>query len=399
MRRELFSRNATFKCAKVKPRGRTVPPASLRQLQDHRLVIFAGKGGVGKTTCSSASALWLSEQGKHVLVVTVDPAKRLKDSLGVDVGFTATPITGNLHAMMLDPKTVVAEYVKKYAPDKYEEVVKHDLFKYVSEHMPGLNELLAIGKLTDLRDAEHYDIIVVDTAPTGHALNFLSAPRYIKELFEEQSLVVLALKTYKLYAGLRKMGSTVLGMLKLKVDEGTVDIDFEALFKSIAAEAERINKMLTDPSTVLNVVTVPERMPVEESLELLDKVKELGIGVGVIIVNKVQPDELAELRQDFLDLNQDEGTKETLKDVVAKAGYDPRLMKRVVSAVEFSDLRRQMNLHWLRELQERSTVPVVEVPLQKRDVAGLEELHGFGAQLFAEPPAQAHRAKAHHANR
>jgi TRC40/GET3/ArsA family transport-energizing ATPase len=356
---------------------------ALKSLADKRLVIFAGKGGVGKTTCSAATALWLSEHGKRVLVVTVDPAKRLKDSLDVEVGFTETPVSDHLHAMMLDPRTVVQEYVRKYAPDKYEEVIRHDLFKYVSEHMPGLNELLAIGKLADIREREHYACIVVDTAPSGHALNFLSAPKYIKELFEEQSLVVLALKTYKLYAGLRKAGSTVLSMLKIKVDD-TVDIDFEALFKAIAAEAERINTMLTDPSTVLNVVTIPEKLPVEESLELLQKVEELGIHVGVVIVNKVQPDELGDLRNDFLALNADEETKDLLKDVVAKSGYNPKLMKRVVSTVEFSDLRRQMNLHYLQEMRERSSAPIVEVPLYKRDVTGLDALRDFGAHLLAQ---------------
>lgn len=359
---------------------------TLASLADKRLVIFAGKGGVGKTTCSSATALWLSERGKRVLVVTVDPAKRLKDSLDAEVGFTATPITGNLHAMMMDPRTVVQDYVKKYAPDKYEEVVNHDLFKYVSEHMPGLNELLAIGKLADLREADHYDVIVVDTAPSGHALNFLSAPKYIKELFEERSLVVLALKTYKLYAGLRKAGGAVLSMLKLKVDDSSVDIDFEELFKHIAAEAERINQMLTAPDTVLNVVTIPEKLPVEESLELLGKVRALGIHVGVVIVNKVQPDELGDLRDDFLALNADEETKDLLKDVVAKSGYNPRLMKRVVSTVEFSDLRRQMNLHYLQELRGRSDVPILEVPLYKRDVNGLDALGDFAQHLFAQEP-------------
>ena len=357
--------------------------ARLDQLKDKRLIIFAGKGGVGKTTCSAATAIALAEQGKRTLVVTVDPAKRLRDSLGVQVGFEPTKVGPNLDAMMLDPRTVVREYVQRKAPERAEDIFNHDLFKYVSEHMPGLNELLAIGKLAQMREAEHYDVIVVDTAPSGHALNFLSAPKYIKELFEEQSLVVLAIKTYKLYAGLKRAGSTLLGMLKLKVDD-TPDIDFEALFKAIAEEAEHINKMLMDPSTVLNIVTIPEKLPVEESLELIEKVDQLGIHVGVVVVNKVQPDELGDLRGDFLRLNQDEDTKEELKAIVQKAGYNPRLMKRVVSTVEFSDLRRQMNLHYLQELRTRSRVPILEVPLYKEDVSGLLALKEYGRHLFGE---------------
>lgn len=360
----------------------------LAALKDKRLIIFAGKGGVGKTTCSSATALWLAEHGKRTLVVTVDPAKRLKDSLAKDVGFEPTPIAPDLDAMMMDPRTVVHEYVQRKAPEHAEDIYKHDLFKYVSEHMPGLNELLAIGKLGDLREKDAYDIIVVDTAPSGHALNFLSAPRYIKELFEEHSLVVLAIRAYKLYNGLRKAGGTVLSMLKLKAEEQP-DIDFEALFKDIAAEAERINKMLTDESTVLNIVTIPEKLPVEESIELIDKVAELGIHMGVVIVNKVQPDELADLRADFLRLNGDEDTKEELKAIVQKAGYNPKLMKRVVSTVEFSDLRRQMNLHYLQDMKQRSRVPIREVPLYKEDVAGIPSLREFSRHLFPEGKGKA----------
>lgn len=357
--------------------------AGLGPLKDKRLVIFAGKGGVGKTTCSSSTALWLAEHGKRTLVVTVDPAKRLKDSLDRDVGFEPTRVAANLDAMMMDPRAVVREYVQRKAPEHAEDIFQHDLFKYVSEHMPGLNELMAIGKLADIREKERYDVIVVDTAPSGHALNFLSAPKYIKELFEEQSLVVLAIKTYKLYSGLKKAGGTLLSMLKLKVDDQP-DIDFEALFKGIAAEAESINKMLTDPSTVLNVVTIPEKLPVEESIELIEKVDQLGIHIGVVIVNKVQPDELGDLRTDFLRLNQDEDTKEELKSIVQKAGYNPKLMKRVVSTVEFSDLRRQMNLHYLQEMRTRSRAPILEVPLYKEDVAGLPALREFGRHLFRD---------------
>lgn len=366
----------------------------LAQLRDKRLIIFAGKGGVGKTTCSSATAQWLAEHGKRTLVVTVDPAKRLKDSLGHEVGFEPTRIAPNLDAMMMDPRTVVKEYVQRKYPEHAEDIYQHDLFKYVSEHMPGLNELLAIGKLGDLNEQGKYEAIVVDTAPSGHALNFLSAPRYIKELFEEHSLVVLAIRAYKLYSGLRKAGSGVLSLLKITKVEEQPDIDFEALFKHIAGEAERINKMLVDPSTVLNIVTIPEKLPVEESLELIGKVDELGIHMGVVIVNKVQPDELAELRQDFLKLNQDEDTKEELKAIVQKAGYNPKLMKRVVSTVEFSDLRRQMNLFYLQELRTRSRVPIVEVPLHREDVNGLKALHEFGKHLFSHGEGKA-RGAAH----
>lgn len=360
----------------------------MHNLANKDLIIFAGKGGVGKTTTSSAVALWLASQGKRTLVVTVDPAKRLKDALGVDVGFTDTEVAPNLHAMMMDPRTVIEEWLKTHAPEQKEDVVGHPLFKYVENNMPGLNELLAIGKLMEMRDADKYDCIVVDTAPTGHALTFLSAPQNIKELFEETSLIVIAVKSYQLYSKLKHAGAGLVGFFTgSKAHE--VDIDFEKLFKEISAEADRINKVLTDESiTVLNIVTVPEQLPAQESVELYHKVRDLKIAVGEVIVNKVQPDELGGLREEFLELNADEDTKDELKTVVEKAGYDPRIMKRVVSTVEFSDRRRQMNLYYINWLKsEIKDVPVIEVPLEKKDVAGLDELRVFARHLFPEDPS------------
>jgi TRC40/GET3/ArsA family transport-energizing ATPase len=356
----------------------------MMDLAEKNLIIFAGKGGVGKTTTSAAVALWLASQGKRTLVVTVDPAKRLKDALGVDVGFTGTEVAPNLHALMMDPRTVIEDWLKTHAPEHKEEVVGHPLFKYVENNMPGLNELLAIGKLMEMRDAGKYDCIVIDTAPTGHALTFLAAPQNIKDLFEETSLIVIAVKSYQLYSKLKNAGAGLVGFFTGSKAHD-IDIDFEKLFKEISAEADRINKVLTDPKiTVLNIVTLPEQLPAQETLELRPKVQDLGIKLGYIIVNKVQPDELGSLRDEFLELNADEDTKEELKIVVEKAGYDPRIMKRVVSTVEFSDRRRQMNLYYINWLkQEIKDVPIIEVPLEKKDVTGLDELTVFSRHLFA----------------
>lgn len=355
---------------------------------DKDLVIYAGKGGVGKTTCSSATALWFSRQGYETLVVTVDPAKRLRDSLGVDVGFTETPVRENLHALMMDPSTILEEYVQKHAPDaeSEQEVLEHPLFRYVSQHMPGLNELLAIGKLMEMRDAGKYERIVVDTAPTGHALTFLSAPQNIKELFEERSLVTAAIRSYKIYRKIKRAGSGILGWFKREAPEQELaDIDFEAVFQGISDEADRINQVLTDHEhTVMNIVTIPEKLPVHETIELFHEVSEdLGILVGAVVVNKVQPDELGETREDFLRLLEDEDLKEELKQYVAKHGYDPSMWGRVVRTVEFSDLRRQMNIHYLDMMHKEIPVPILEVPLFKEEVTGLDMLELFGDHLFA----------------
>lgn len=350
-----------------------------------KLIIFAGKGGVGKTTCSSATALHVSKTGKKTLVVTVDPAKRLKDSLGLEVGASEAQVAPNLYAMMFDPRTVIEEYLAKSHPDQKEKVVKHPLFKYVTNNLPGLNELLAIGKLVDLQDQGTYEVIVVDTAPTGHALTFLSAPQQVKELFEEQSLVHVALRFYRIYRRLKKASKGLLGWLKSEEVEDVPEVDFEALFKQVAAEATRISNMLTDHDrTVLNIVTIPEKLPVEESIELHEKVaNQLKINVGAVIVNKVQPDSLQDLWGDFQRLREDEPTKEHLKREVAKRGYRAEMWGKVVQTVEFAALRRQMNMRYLDQLRKAIPVPIVEVPLHREDVSGLASLEEFRALLFS----------------
>lgn len=358
-------------------------------LRDRNLVIFAGKGGVGKTTSSSSTALWLARRGRETLVVTVDPAKRLQDSLGVEVGFEETQVEENLHALTMDPETIMEEVVQRHAPEDVakDEVIEHPLFEYVSKNMPGLNELLAIGKLMDMQDEGRYDTIVVDTAPTGHALTFLSAPQNVEELFQERSLVRLAVRSYDLYRKVKRASSGVLSWFKGGDDtEDIPDIDFERIFQAIAAEARRIHETLTDQEhTVLNLVTIPEKLPTEETIELYDEVRnELGMAVGAVVVNKVQPDRLGETREDFLRLLEDEPLKEELKDHVAEKGYNPDMWGRVVETVEFSDLRRQMNLKYIQRIEEEIPVTVVEVPLFEEEVVGVEALGEFSEHLFAD---------------
>ncbi|HVL86650.1 MAG TPA: ArsA family ATPase [Candidatus Thermoplasmatota archaeon] len=358
---------------------------------DRKLLIYAGKGGVGKTTTSSATGLHLARGGKKVLVVTVDPAKRLSDALGVPVGFEPTPVENNLWALMIDPKTVVREFVQKQAGEdvKDKDLTTHPLFKYVSENMPGLNELLAIGKLLELRNASAYDVIVVDTAPTGHALTFLSAPQYIKEIMSEQSMINLVIKGWKFYSNAKKLAGGIKGLFTGE-DPAVPDVDLEKVFASIKEEAKRIEEMLTDETnTVLFVVTNPELLAVRETVDILERVRELRIPVGGIVVNKVQPDILAELRPQFLRVLEDEPAKDRLKQALADGGYDPELFKRVVSTVAFSDLRRQMNLAHLEEIRKTANVPVFEAPLFEQEVRGLDVLSEFAAHLLADkPPAR-----------
>jgi TRC40/GET3/ArsA family transport-energizing ATPase len=358
---------------------------AVQGLEKKRLVIVAGKGGVGKTTCSSAIALALAKAGRKTLLVTVDPAKRLEDSLGVPVGFQETPVQPKLSAMMLDPEATIREHLQREVPDA--KITDHPMFRYVTNYLPGLNELMAIGKLNDLRRAEKYDVIVVDTAPTGHALSFLSAPKAIEELMSEKSLLKWAIRGYAVWQKVSGATRAAQNLFRKKGDEQDAppDIDFERIFGDIEAEAQRIRRFLTDPDhSALVLVTLPEKLPVEETADLHKAVTEdLGMTVHGIVVNKMQPDALAGVQEPFDALAKDAASR---KGFVAKAaqatGQDARLVDALVSAAEFNEVRRAMNLAHLAELEQRLPgLPIVTVPLFREDVNGLRSLKAFAAEL------------------
>lgn len=364
-------------------------PPSRRPVQDlaaKRLIIVAGKGGVGKTTCSSAIALHLAKQGRKTLLVTVDPAKRLEDSLGIPIGHKETPVQPHLAAMMLDPEKVIREHLARELPNV--KVAEHPMFRYVTNYLPGLNELMAIGKLNDLRRDGTFDAIVVDTAPTGHALSFLSAPKAIQELMSEKSLLKWAIRGYGVWQKLQATARGATNLFKKKADqeEAPPDIDFERIFADIEEEAQKIRAFLTDPQhSALVLVTLPEKLPVEETADLHAVVtKDLGMTVAGIVVNKMQPDALAGVQGEFDGVAKDAAARKQFVAAAAKATGKPApLVEAMVAATEFSEVRRAMNLGHLAELQHKLPgIPLAVVPLFRQDVQGLKRLGELRQALF-----------------
>ncbi len=358
----------------------------VERLLEKRLVIVAGKGGVGKTTASSAIALHLARAGRRTLLVTVDPAKRLEDSLGVPVGFGETPIQPNLAAMMLDPEAVIREHLAREIPEA--RITEHPMFRYVTNYLPGLNELMAIGKLNDFRRTGKYDAIVVDTAPTGHALSFLSVPKAMEELMGERSLLKWAIRGYTVWQKLSSTARSAQNLFRKKAEreDAPPEIDFEHVFGDIHAEAQRIRAFLTDPqNAALVLVTLPEKLPVEETCDLhLALTKDLGMTVHAVVANKLQPDALGGVQDRFDRILSDGVGRARFVAAAARATREaPELVEALLTAAEFGEVRRAMNLGYLEELKGRLPgLPIVAVPLFKEDVQGLKRLGEFREALF-----------------
>lgn len=362
----------------------------MRDLAGKRLVIVAGKGGVGKTTTSAAVALRLAQEGRRTLLVTVDPARRLEDSLGVPVGAAPTAVQPGLEAMMLDPAALLKEHLEERLPQA--RVAEHPLFRYVTNYLPGLNELMAIGKLNDLRREGAYDCIVVDTAPTGHALSFLAAPQGIRDLLREGSLLRWAVRGYAVWQRMAGAAGRVGNVFRKEGERRPPppDIDFERVFAEIRQEAERIQAFLSDPKHAgLLLVTLPERLPVEETCDLHAAVGDLGFAVHGIVVNKVQPDPLRGHAGRFAALRKARARRAFVARAAAGTGDEPALLEALLEAAEFGQVRRQMNLAYVAELRARlPALPMVVLPLFRQDVQGMERLREFGAALF-DPANQA----------
>src|SRR3712207_1273533 len=173
------------------------------RLEGKRVVICAGSGGVGKTTTSAALALGLAARGLRVAVVTIDPAKRLADALGLEelgneprlvdperFAGHGIEVRGELWAMMLDAKRTFDELIERLAPDDAarDEVLANRIYQELSSAVAGSQEFTAVAKLYDLTQSERFDVIVLDTPPSRNALDFLDAPDRLTNFFEGRAL-------------------------------------------------------------------------------------------------------------------------------------------------------------------------------------------------------------------
>ncbi|HYY43694.1 MAG TPA: ArsA-related P-loop ATPase, partial [Actinomycetota bacterium] len=187
-----------------------------------QIIVCAGSGGVGKTTISAAIALRASLEGKKAAVLTIDPAKRLASSLGLQElsneprkvsrrKFTAAGLNpaGELYAMMLDTKTTFDEVVVRYAPTPEQAalILENRFYRNISSTLSGSQEYMAMEKLYELHSEDHYDVIVIDTPPTRNALDFLDAPRRMIDFFESRVLKWLLIPYMKGAGGMFRVAN------------------------------------------------------------------------------------------------------------------------------------------------------------------------------------------------
>jgi anion-transporting ArsA/GET3 family ATPase len=354
-------------------------------VRDHTIVVCTGSGGVGKTTTAAVIAVQGARMGLRTVVVTIDPAKRLADALGLE-GLTNTPSRiegdwpGELWALMLDTKGTFDDLVAKHAadPGQAERILANRFYRNISGALSGTQEYMAMEKLYELHEDFDFDLVVVDTPPTRNALDFLDAPQRLTRFLDHRLYRIMMTPTRGL---VRAVGVATQAFLRTvsKVVGGEVVTDavtffqaFDGMEQGFRQRAERVVELLTQDTTAFILVTAPRPDVVAEAAFFATRLAEGGIPVRALVVNRIHPrftDEPAQRLRQRADL---------------AAGTDlGGLLTNLADFAAMADTEE----HHLDGLAARvAPAPVIRVPFLSSDVHDLGGMAEIGSWLFATPP-------------
>ena len=309
-----------------------------------KLILFGGKGGVGKTTCASSAGLYLAKEGKRVLVVSTDPAHSLSDSLGQKIGNEIKEVKGvrNLSVLEIDAQKALSQSKIKYEAqikkifDTSTYLDQEDIDSIFALPIPGIDEVMGFKTIVDLIEEAKFDKYIVDTAPTGHALRLLTLPELLDEWIK-----VLAKMRWKY----RYMVETFSG--KYNPDESD---DFLVEMKKTV---KRIGALLKDQNKCEFIaVTIPEDMAILETERLINNLNKYSIKIKQLVVN----------------------------NVLSLKGRPFGLELR---DCEFCRERSKAQEEYIRQIKRKfSSLKTTIMPLQPREVKGIESLDNFSRLLL-----------------
>ncbi len=374
------------------------------------LVVCAGSGGVGKTTTSAVIALHAAIEGRKVLVLTIDPAKRLANSLGVsslenipqripleqfrEIGVHAD---GQLWGMMLDMKKSFDHLVDRYAADEENrrEILNNKIYKYFSTSLAGTQEYAAAERLLELHTEEDYDLIVLDTPPTTHALDFLEAPVRLADAVENKALQWLYkpnLLTGSSGLGLFSVGTSYVIKALAKftgtafLDELTVFLrNFSTMFGGFRDRANLVRDLLLGDKSTFVVVTAADPLQLDEALYFYEQLGSQQVAVGGFVINRVHPSWVPaeEINRPAVTLANQLAALDVDGPALSDDKYRELAERLRTNAAEFLELATKdaTSLVRLREAIPKD-IPTVQVPFFAQDIHSLEGLDRVRASLF-----------------
>jgi anion-transporting ArsA/GET3 family ATPase len=358
-----------------------------------RIVVCCGSGGVGKTSTAAALALRGAEQGRRTCVLTIDPARRLAQSLGLDaLSNEPRPVggksfagrgPGGLDAMMLDMRRTFDDVIERYARDdeQAERILANRFYQRLSSTLAGTQEYMAMEKLYELHESGRYELLVVDTPPTRSALDFLDAPEHLNELLDARAFRLLVAPAQRVGRGYLKglnFATTTMTRLvrrltgsELLAEVGEFFAAFEGMYDGFKERARRVYELLKHPETAFVVVATPDRAALREAAYFSGRLAEDGMPLGALVVNRV---------------HRSPGIRKVstaARERLAAGGADARLLADLLEQHEALEQLAAGERDRIAELTgSLPGVDVVEVPLLADDVHDLAGLRRLGGHLF-----------------
>jgi anion-transporting ArsA/GET3 family ATPase len=374
-------------------------------VRDAHILVTTGAGGVGKTTTAAALGLAGAREGRRTLVLTIDPAKRLAQAMGLEtlesepqrvdlpaaLAGPAAEASGELWAMMLDMGSTFDRLIDRHAGSRRDaDAIKANrIYQTLSSTLSGTQEYMAMEKLHELHDGGAWDLLIIDTPPTRNALDFLDAPKRMTSFLEGRLLKLLLkpgmaagkgyLKVVGFGAtGFMKVAGKVTGM-ELLNDLAAFFRNFEGMYDGFKQRADEVLHLLQQPGSRFVVVTSPEPPPLREAKFFLERLEQEGLHTGGVVVNRIHPDLDAAPADDLL--------------TAAAAGQpDDREGQAVAGALrllaDVANLAARERRDVDAALFGRDLKALVEVPLLRRDVHDLASLT-LVADALTTPPALA----------
>ncbi len=356
------------------------------------VVVCCGSGGVGKTTTAAVIGIEAARRGRRVVVVTIDPARRLADALGLADGLSGEPQpvtldiggTGGLWAMMLDTPAMFERVVRAHAadPEQAERIVGNRFYLNIAGALSGTQEYMASEALHELHGDERFDLVVVDTPPSRNALDFLDAPGVLSRFLDHKAFKLLMAPTR---TGMKFVAVATQPLLKAigRVVGSDVLADAVAFFQAFAGmevgfreRAEAVTALLHDDRTRFVLVSSPQRDTLGEATWFADQLAEQGFTVAAAVVNRLHPT--------FGDGTVADARRRA--DTAAERGHDD-LATIWANLADLRSIAMAERAELAPLIDRVGADAIVEVPLLAEDVHDVAALELLGSHLFADEPA------------